>query len=473
MAHFYEWLGWFFILTSLLIGIVIVLEKRDPEKTIAWLLVLVFLPIVGFLLYLLFGRNVRKELALRTKKEISFTRLDEVHSSRFEGISHPAITRLIALGYNAFGAPVTHHNRIDLFFEGKDFFHKLFEEMEKATHHIHIAFFIIRHDHIGERLKEILLRKRKEGVEVRIIYDDVGSVWLSRRYKKELREAGVELYPFLPVTFPVIGRKLNYRYHRKIVIIDGKVGYLGGFNIGREYQGESRRLGHWRDTHVRLEGESVYSLQLLYLMDYEFVSKKKLDGWEYFPQVSSKEVENLPIQIISGGPDSHLPTILHTYLIMITNAKERIWIATPYLIPDEATLMALKMASLSGVDVRILIPDKPDHLFVYYATSSYLEELMEVGIQIYKYKEGFMHSKVLLCDHEIVSIGTANLDIRSFYLNFEVNALIYKEKIVSQVTAQFERDFTVSDKINLASYRKRAWGRQFTESIARLFSPIM
>lgn len=472
MAQFFEWIGWFFILTSLLIGIVIVLEKRDPEKTIAWLLVLVFLPVVGFLLYLLFGRNVRKELALRSKKEISFSRLDEVHHSQVPEIEHSAIRRLIALGYNAFGAPVTQHNSLQVFYEGKELFESLFAEMEKATHHIHIAFFIIRHDHIGERMKEILLRKRKEGVEVRVIYDDVGSVWLSKKYKRELKEAGVELYPFLPVTFPIIGRKLNYRYHRKIVIIDGKTGYVGGFNIGREYQGEGR-LGHWRDTHLRLQGEAVYSLQLLYMMDFEFVSKKKLDGWEYFPPVKAPHLRHLPIQIISGGPDSHLPTILHIYMIMITNATERIWIATPYLIPDESTLVALKMAALSGVDVRILIPARPDHLFVYYATSSYLEELLEVGVKIYKYQDGFMHSKILLCDQEVVSIGTANLDIRSFYLNFEVNALIYRNEVVNMIADQFERDFSNSERLDLETYRKRSWGRQFTESIARLFSPIM
>ncbi|MBE3555179.1 MAG: cardiolipin synthase, partial [Thermicanus sp.] len=299
------------------------------------------------------------------------------------------------------------------------------------------------------------------------------SVWLSKKYKEELRRAGVEIYPFLPVTFPIIGRKLNYRYHRKIVIIDGKIGYLGGFNIGREYLGEQKKLGHWRDTHLRIRGEAVYSLQLLFLLDFEFVSKKSLNGWEYFPPVGTSEVRHLPIQIISSGPDSPHPIILHTYLIMIANAKERIWLATPYLIPDEAALVAMKMAALSGVDVRILIPDKPDHLFVYYATSSYLEELLKVGVKIYKYKNGFMHSKVLLCDDEIVSVGTANMDIRSFYLNFEVNALIYRREAVQKVAAQFEQDFQMSEFLDLETYQKRPWHRHFMESIARLFSPIM
>ncbi|MBE3594047.1 MAG: cardiolipin synthase [Candidatus Carbobacillus altaicus] len=476
MEHVLAILAYVFILSTVLIGVLIIMEKRNPAKTIAWLLVLFFLPVVGFILYLLFGRDMRKKRLTRDKKELDMSELEEENQKRaLEGQSL-LVRRLIQLGETAAHAPVTLKNKVDIFVDGNPLFDAMLDDLKKARHHIHLAYYIVRDDELGRRFLEVLLDRAEHGVTIRFMYDHVGSVFLSRSFRKTLQKAGVEIIPILPVTFPIIGRKLNFRYHRKITIVDGRIGYLGGFNIGDEYVGKNKRFGFWRDTHLRVEGQAVHSLQYVFREDWEFASGKRFEGASYFPDFehsTSLPNTHIPMQLVASGPDSPIPAILHSILNMIGSAEQRLWITTPYLVPDESVLVALKTAALSGVDVRIVLPSFPDHKLVYHASTSYIGELLINGVRIYRYHKGFLHAKVLLVDEDVVSVGTANMDARSFYLNFEANYLIYDPAIVKEMERRFEEDFLESQEINLYQFIRRPLYQHALESVARLFSPIM
>ncbi len=269
---------------------------------------------------------------------------------------------------------------------------------------------------------------------------------------------------------PVIRRELNYRNHRKILIVDGRVGFVGGLNIGDEYLGHHPQMGYWRDTHLMIKGEAVYSLQSYLLTDWEFVSKKLIEGEIYYPRVG-KSAEQI-MQIAASGPDSDWMSILHSYFTMISTAEKRIWITTPYLVPEESLMMGLKTAALSGIDVRIIIPSKADHMMVYWASRAHIEELLEAGVRIYTYQKGFIHSKILLVDGIGASVGTANLDIRSLEINFEVSAFIYDKLVVNKLEIDFKNDLKDSLEINLEEYTKRSLWTKFMESFGRLVSPL-
>lgn len=476
MEHFLAVLSYVLIVSAILIGALIVLEKRNPAKTIAWLLVLIFLPVVGFILYLLFGRDMRKKRLTRDKKELDLSELEEESQISALEDRSPLVRRLIQLGETAAHAPVTLKNKVDIYVDGNPLFEAMLEDMKQAIHHIHLAYYIVRDDELGRRVLDVLLERARNGVTIRFMYDHVGSVFLPRRFRETLEQAGVEIVPILPVTFPIIGRKLNFRYHRKITIIDGRIGYLGGFNIGDEYVGKNKRFGFWRDTHLRIEGEAVHSLQYVFREDWEFASNKRFNGSAYFPAIDRSTApfqKNTPMQLIASGPDSPIPAILHAILNMIGGAERRLWIATPYLVPDESVLVALKTAALSGVDVRIVLPSFPDHKLVFYASTSYLGELLASGVRVYRYRKGFLHAKVLLVDEDAVSVGTANMDSRSFHLNFEANYLIYDPAIVKEMERRFEDDFLECAEVSLYHFLKRPIYQHVIESIARLFSPIM
>ncbi|MBT9281630.1 MAG: cardiolipin synthase [Hydrogenibacillus schlegelii] len=472
MEHVWAVIGWLYIPTTALIGLTIVLEKRHPTRTIAWLLVLAFVPVVGFLLYLLFGRHMRKRRAIRSKDDLDFSALKEKSEKSPGSWDHPLVRRLARIGVNAAGAPVTTNNRVCFFTDGETLFRAMLEDLRSARHHIHLAYYIVRHDGLGTAIQEILLERARSGVEVRFLFDHVGSVWLSRLYRRTLQAGGVELAVFLPVTFPLISRRLNFRYHRKITVVDGRIGYLGGFNIGDEYLGKHPRMGFWRDTHLRVEGEAVHSLQALFQADWAFASGRTFDGEAYFPAISAP-VGTTAMQLIASGPDSPFPSIEHATLAMIGAAGRRLWIATPYLVPDEAVLMALKSAAIAGVDVRILLPSFPDHRLVFYASMSYVAELLAAGVRIYRYRKGFLHAKVVLADDVVASVGTANLDSRSFELNFEANFYLYDREAAAAIARQFEADFAESEEVDLYRFHARPLREHVVESFARLFSPLM
>lgn len=463
------------------IAVVIVLENRNPSKTLAWLIVLTFLPIVGFFFYLFFGQNVRKKKRFRRKELADFGELQLVADQQLgndylEHIWADDISRrrLVNLVLRNSQSPFTVNNHIHILTNGVETFRAIIQALNSATHHIHMQYYIWRNDDIGRDIQRVLIEKAKTGVEVRVIYDGVGSWYLDKSYIEELRSAGVEVYPFSPVVFPVVTSRVNYRNHRKIIVVDGKVAFMGGLNIGDEYLGKDERMGFWRDTHLQVRGDAVYMLQAIFMMDWAFVkgeSHFRLQEDIYFPAHNVRERHF--VQIAASGPDSEWEAIMQAYFTAIVSATESVHITSPYFIPDDSMLMAIKTAALSGVDVKIIIPARPDHKIVYWATHSYLEELVEAGVQVYLYEKGFIHAKILIVDGLLASLGTANMDIRSFYHNFEVNALIYDEAIVQRLEDDFQQDLKDSRHVTWGDLYDRPLRQKLKESSARLFSPLL
>src|SRR6056297_4299557 len=469
-----------FTVYTALVGVVIFFESRDPAKTMAWLLVLVVLPFVGFVFYMMFGQSYRRKRKFSKKKRIGSKHLEKTVNLQKEMIMEypmtgeldsPVNQKLARLLLNNSNAVFTVNNSTEIYSNGRETYSAIIRALRNAKEQIHLEYFIIKDDEIGNIIRETLIKKAAEGVEVRLIYDSVGCWGLSKNYIESLRRSGVEVREFFPVIFPVLSRELNYRNHRKIVVVDGKVGFVGGMNIGDEYLGNDSRLGYWRDTHMRMEGEGVYVLQNIFLKDWEFVSGEYLEGINYYPKIDYRGDELL--QISSSGPDSDWESIQQAYFTMITAAKSRIWIMTPYLVPDKSLSVALKTAALSGLDVRIIMPSKPDHFTVYWASRGNVEDLLEAGVKIYTYEKGFMHSKVFIVDDTVASVGTANLDIRSLEINFEVNAFIYDRKTVKKLERDFLGDISESREIQLEEHRKRGLGVKFLESYGRLLSPLL
>ncbi len=485
LQHFFQrlelFIGTVFTLYTIFIALVIFMENRNPSKTIAWLLILFLVPVVGFIFYLFLGQNFRKRNIFKKKRDIDFEKFQDIAKHQRQAIKDKDLfkddesfvkKRLISLILNNANAPFTVNNDSKVLTNGEETFEEIIGVLKEAKDHIHLEYFIMKEDGIGSVIKGILINKAQQGVKVRVIYDSVGSWRLSKGYLEEMREAGVEIHSFLPVYFPILSRELNYRNHRKIIVVDGNIGFLGGLNIGDEYLGGDRYLGFWRDTHLRIRGEAVYGLQNIFFKDWYFVSKQQLpyDG-VYYPKLPYFG-EQL-IQIAASGPDSDWQSIMQAYFLTISSAEEKIWINTPYLVPDESIMMALRTASLSGVDVRIILPSYPDHRTVFWASMSNIEELLQAGVKVYKYKKGFMHGKILLVDGIAASIGTANLDIRSFQINFEVNAFIYDKEIVERMEKDFYMDMEDSDKVILEEYLQRPLLEKIKEAAGRLMSPLL
>lgn len=471
--------NWAFALYLVMVSTVIFLENKNPAKTLSWLLVMSLLPVVGFVFYILFGRNYRYKYRSRSKGLLSRSKLDQAASMQKEMIDYIDLfgnndsyvnNRLINLLLKNANAPFSVNNWAEVLTNGEATYQSMIEAMNEATLHIHFEFFIIRDDVIGNIIKSILIRKAKEGVKVRVIYDSVGCWKLSRAYKDELKEAGCEIYPFFPVVFPVLSRELNFRNHRKIVIVDGRLGFLGGLNIGDEYLGKNKHLGFWRDTHIKVLGEAVYSLQDIFLSDWHFLTKQVLEEEEMFPKLG--HCGESTMQIAASGPDTDWKPILQAYFTMISTAEDRIWITTPYLVPEESIKMGLITAALSGVDVKIIIPSKPDHFFVYWASQDNIQELLEAGVKIYRYQKGFIHSKIVMVDGIGATVGTANLDIRSLEINFEVNAFVYDRVVVERLERDFIQDLRDSEQVTLEEFIKRPLWQKFLEAAGRLVSPI-
>ncbi len=484
--------SWIIAILTLLIATVISLEKRDPAKTLCWLLVLFILPVLGIVFYLLFGENLRNKKWTRrqqmvqefleseeAKKVMDNENLDTLCSFAREDMYFDIMDRnVMQLVTRSCTVPITVHNKVDIYTEGREKFAQMMEDIRNAKDHIHLEYFIIKDGKVGRELRELLIEKAQQGVEVRILYDDIGSwkLYLNPMFMHGLRAAGVEAKTYVQARFPFLHRKLNYRNHRKICVIDGKIGYLGGLNIGDEYIHGSKKFGFWRDTHLRLEGPAVYMLQTVFVTDWLTLTERRLMDTRYFPAVATNKGSSI-VQIATSGADSENQTIYEAYFYAMAQARESIYLETPYFIPDEAMLTALKTASLAGVDIKIIFPCRPDHFTVYHASLSYLEQIMHTGAEVYFYDKkpgpSFIHSKVLLVDHEIASVGTANMDIRSFMINSEINAFIYDNKTVNQLYQMFAQDLNNSYRVNYEKFKQRTVGQRLVESFCRLFSPLL
>ncbi len=479
----YRWvLEHLFVINIIFSLLIIFFQRRDPTTVWAWLLLLYFIPVIGFILYLVLAQNFRKDkmfkmkeiegeikYAVRRQEESIFRkklRLKDAELERFK--------RLILYNLNEGEAVLTDNNDVRVYTDGEDKFRALLWEMEHAKRYIHMQYYIIRNDELWKEIEDVLIRKAGQGVKVRVLYDSMGCRGSGRVDWMKLRAAGVETAEFFPALLGKFQLRINYRNHRKIVVIDGRLGFMGGFNIGREYLGRSRKFGYWRDTHLCIEGSAVTSLAVRFVLDWNYAAKENLfldDSLFEIPEYVRNGRD--PVQIITSGPDSKYPKIRDNYLRLIHMARKRIYVQTPYFIPDDNIRDALVIAAKSGVDVRIMIPCKPDHPFVYWATHSYLGEMIEAGARCYTYDNGFLHSKCLCVDGLVSCVGTANMDIRSFELNFEVNAVIYSAKTTQKLEDAFESDISKSTIITRKIYQKRNWIVRAKEQFCRLLSPVL
>lgn len=465
-----------FVFVPLTIGITISLENRSPHKTISWLLVLALLPGVGIILYLVFGGNMRKrrweKAKVRIAAYLNHAGMRGVLESMAEGAPHDCAQNTMRLVLNSGISPITMHNKVDIYTDGVAKFAQMIKDIKNAREHIHLEYYIIRKSSIADELRAALIAKANEGVKVRIIYDDWGSWKLKKdpEFILGLKRAGCEVYTTIKPRFPFGIRDFNYRDHRKICVIDGKIGYVGGVNIADEYIHKGK-LGYWRDTHLRIEGAAVYMLQMIFAIGWMLRTDEMLLGRDYFPLGVENTGASI-IQIAASGADTPQETIYQAYFYAIAQAKNTVYIETPYFIPDESILTALKTAAMAGVDVRIIFPKKSDHATVHEASLSYLEELLGLGAKVYFYQKGFIHSKMLLVDNETASVGTANMDIRSFMLNSEINAFIYDKETVDRLYQVFNDDLRECRQAKKAEVSKilpqRIW-----RSVCRLFSPVL
>lgn len=470
---------------SLLLGalviftaVVMILERRDPTKTLSWLLIIIFLPVIGFLLYLYLGRQFRKRRMTAKKRVLNhyiYPLDDEMHAgiNAENSFTTKSKERLMYLIMNNAEFPLTLHNDVDVLTDGAQIFSAFFSAIKRAKEHIHLETYILRDDQIGKQLFELLIKKAREGVHIRIIYDGLGSRELSRDMLNRLTKEGIGIKPFFPVRLPLLHSRINYRNHRKILVVDGADGFVGGVNIGDEYLCGDPQLGYWRETHLHIHGNAVHFLQRIFLQDWYFVTKESLEDTfkTLFPIIEPQG--NKAVQITASGPDTHWEAIMQVYYYAITTAEESIYLTSPYFVPNESILTALKTAALSGVDVKIVLPAETDHKMVFWAGMSYLEELMEAGVEIYLYQKGFIHSKVLIIDGIVSSIGSANMDQRSFSLNFEVNALIYNQSTTQRLKEDFIDDLTHSQQLDLKTFTTRPLPQRVLESSARLLSPLL
>lgn len=467
---------------NMVLGLVLIFfERRNPTSTWLWIMALTFLPGIGFILYLFIGQDLSKKKLFKTRLEEDgcFREIAEIQKKQIEedkfNFRDPNFYRyedLVQMHLMSSESYFTQDNQVELFFDGNDKFDSLLDSIKNAKEYIHIQYYIFKADGIGMKVIDALCEKALEGVEVKLLVDGMGGRWLSKKTKNIIRDAGGKVAVFLPPFVPLLSIRINYRNHRKICIIDGKEAYIGGFNIGDEYLGLSKKFGYWRDTHIKVEGSAVSSLQWRFFLDWKFATGESINNCQSYIHEET-EKSHVGMQIVSSGPDSQWPNIKDGYAKMISYSRQKLYIQTPYFIPDDSILEALRIAGLSGVDVRVMIPNKPDHPFVYWASLSYIGELLEAGVKFYTYEKGFLHSKVFISDDFVSSVGTANLDIRSFKLNFEVNAFIYDENTNLKLTEKFMDDLNNCKEITLEHYKNRSKIVKIKESISRLLSPIL
>ncbi|MEF9945277.1 MAG: cardiolipin synthase [Lachnospiraceae bacterium] len=478
-----KWIMDNLVFINILFSIIIIFfQRREPMTVWAWLLVLYFIPILGFVLYLILGQDFHKSRMFKMKEiegDVKYAirkQEDSIYRKKLR-LRDPEMGRfesLILYNLNEAEAVLTDNNDIRIYTDGHEKFQALITEMEHAVNYIHLQYYIIRNDELWQEIEDVLVRKVRQGVEVRVLFDSMGCRSMKNKDWNRLEKAGIEVAEFFPALLGNLHLRMNYRNHRKIVVIDGRIGFVGGFNVGREYLGLDKRFGYWRDTHLCIEGSAVTSLAVRFVLDWNYAAKENLFTEDHLFEIPTYIRNGRdPVQIVSSGPDSGSKGVRNNYLQLIHMAKERIYIQTPYFIPDESIWDALHLAALSGVDVRIMIPCKPDHPFVYWATYSYLGDMIDAGAKCYVYNNGFLHTKGITVDGMVSCYGTANMDIRSFELNFEVNATIYSARTTQKLEKIFENDMRQSTLITRRMYRERGVVIRTKEQFCRLLSPLL
>ena len=462
-----------YVVVIIMVMVRVLMDNRQPAKTMAWMLVLTFIPMLGIILYFFFGQTTRKERKIWQYSMDQLTKHSMLEFVEQKRLHLPNEYReLINLFMNQNWVLPFKNNETEIYTSGYEFFPSLLMEIGKAEHHIHLDTFIIASDPLGQIVADALIDKARQGVEVRVIYDDVGSWKTKNRFFDRMRAEGIKVYAFMPVRFPVFTSKVNYRNHRKICVIDGEVGFIGGMNIANRYVKGIKKLA-WRDTHVKIIGAAVYGLQRAFLVDWFFVSRELITDYVYYP-VSKVAENNSLIQIVTSSPTSLWPEIEQGYVRVLTSAKQYVYMETPYFLPTDPILFAMRTAALSGVDVRLMIPYETDTKIVEWASRTYVLATVKAGVKVYLYKAGFNHSKLLVADDSIATIGSTNVDFRSFENDFEANAFFYDKKIALEVKDIFLKDqeecVALEDVRNLThrSFLQRLW-----ESMVRLLSPLL
>ena len=451
----------------------VVMDNRQPAKTMAWALVIWFVPVAGIVFYFFFGINTRKEKLVSKKSLDQLTKRSMLEFVEQRDLKLPEEHKpIIGLFANDnFSLPFK-DSHVRLFRDGYEFFHALLREIGRARSHIHIDMYIFEDDALGNLIADALVDKVRQGVEVRLIYDDVGCWNVRQRFFERMREEGIEVAPFLPVRFPTFTSKVNYRNHRKLIVIDGLTGFVGGMNIALRYVKGSGGLP-WRDTMMQVTGGGVYSLQKAFLVDWYFVDRTLISNRKYYPPVCVERNDCI-FQAVTSGPVSPYPQIMQGFVRMIHSARRYVFMETPYFLPNEPVLFALKTAALGGVDVRIMVPFRSDARFVEWASRSYLREVAEAGVKVSYYNAGFIHSKFVVCDDSICTCGSTNVDFRSFENNFEANAFVYDREVAVAMREMYLDDETRSFLLKDIPRRYRpGFFVRLGESLVRMLSPLM
>ncbi|KUG20056.1 MAG: cardiolipin synthase [Methanomicrobiaceae archaeon] len=489
MAGALQFILYFIIPIVFLINIffaltVVFIERKNPSSTIAWLMALFLLPVIGFVLYLFVGQSIYRGRMFGGKKEYDEALTYQIESQkkdlfRYE-IPKPhafpdPYRRMMIMLMESNMALVTTDNRVKIFTDGNDKFDALLEAIRGAQDHIHMEYYILKDDRIGNEVFAALTERANAGVTVRFLADGFGAAGPKKSFYTPYLEAGGKLAFFFPSLLNIRHPRLNYRNHRKIAVIDGTVGFIGGFNIGDDNLSRDPRWAPWRDTAVVVEGHAVRSMQIRFILDWNYAAKEERLEFSprYFPDIGTRPDTWLPMQVVSGGPDTYWSPIKEAYLKLITLATESVYIQTPYFIPDDSIMDALRMAALSGIDVRIMIPSKPDHPFVYWAGYSYIKQLLDAGVRAYTYDNGFIHAKTIVVDEAAASVGSANWDVRSFNLNFETNVIMYDHAVAKELKEIFDQDLLVCTELTRERFAALPMTIRIKKSISRLFSPLL
>ncbi|MGM7702710.1 cardiolipin synthase [Pseudalkalibacillus sp. Hm43] len=454
---------------------VLMLENRSPYKTLLWIYVILFIPVIGYITFIYSGQlevkgHLFKQKRLSNFKQSLSMQLDHRPSHKWTHLSEDEreFSKLIT---SLSGQNISFFSHTEVLRNGDKKFPRLIKELKQAKDFIHIQYYIFRSDDIGKEIIEVLCEKAKEGVEVRFIFDGIGSIGLADSDLSRMRKAGIEAHSFLPIRKGFFNQKFNFRNHRKIVVIDGKIGFVGGLNVGNEYLGKDERFGYWRDTHLVLQGEALRDLHRVFLLDWSYVQDDSLFQERYLDVEPHDEGGG--IQVVPSGPDTSQGIMSYLYYSMITNAKKSVWITTPYFIPSKEIRTALLIAAIKGIDVRLIVPEKSDGFLTQYATRSYFNELLQYGVKVYMYRKGFTHQKTIIVDGTYATLGTANVDLRSFHLNFEVNVFMFRTPSIDTLIRHYEEDIEDSVEVDLDTYRQRGIALRTKESFCRLFSPVL
>lgn len=455
----------------------LMLENRSAQHTLMWMYVMILFPVVGYFFYLFSGQLYLKGYlykSKRTRDRDQWERLMRQEESRDLSFLNDNQQCFAQYAKNASMTPITTGSKTKILKNGYETFSEIKKKLREAEEFIHIEYYIFRSDRLGKEIIEILIEKAQQGVEVLFMFDAAGSMKFAAKELKRMHEAGIKARPFSPLKYGFFNQKFNFRNHRKIVIIDGDIGFVGGLNVGIEYLGEDENFGFWRDTHMMVTGEAVYTLHNVFLLDWEYVSGEKvMENHRAVKKAYTDDELDGAIQVVASGPDTQQGIMSDFYYTMMSCATKSIWIATPYFVPDEAIRTALRVAAVKGIEVRIMVPEINDSYLTQYASRSYFSELLRNGAEIYSYKKGFLHQKVIIVDGNFASIGTANMDMRSFHLNFEVNVFLFGTSSIRDLVAHYEEDMKESMKITPVQYYKRGFLERSKESFARLFSGVL